>query len=614
MRKKLTMVRLLLVGTALAVFCSELVLAQEPIPTPPGPAPLCQCGKGTFLSPRGSAANCAAEGTSVIIRNSEGSIQFPPLLIPPNLRGVFGNSDGTAQQAEWKFFRLKEGGVNKSFWGWGCEVAGGDLWIWASALDSTTVLAQEPEVATSTTQQSSATACTHIVQAGENLFRISQKYGMTTGELAQLNGISDPSLIHIGQVLQLRCQNSTSVPPQAAVVPTSLPPATVTLVPVVVSTPTSQPTSTPVPTPTSFVLKPTVVPATPIPTVLAIPTVSATALPTPSTSENSNQVQSQNVAMKAMFAVGLSMVILAVLVWLFFWVRTTHSQPITRSAYQPAPVQSQPRRRKQRVSPKPVRPTGKSVLVGHTSSLIKHQKPSPKPKAVRIGDVLGQGGQGIVKKERRGGQTVAVKYTTTERVGLEVDILRAVGDSPYFPAFFSSTTLGTGQVEIVMGFVEGESLAQMIKRRGMIPIPLVTIILKSVAEGLKYLHNKGYVYVDLKPSQIMITPQNRVVIIDPGSGARISEPPVTATPGFSHPKTWTNTPKGSVVASVPTNPDFDTYSLGVLAHGLVTGEWPPVPPKNWKPDLSEARYFRLPRMRSVVERAFSRWGRLEDFI
>lgn len=43
----------------------------------------------------------------------------------------------------------------------------------------------------------------HVVQRGENLFRIALRYGMTTHALAQANGIRNPSLIYVGQTLRV---------------------------------------------------------------------------------------------------------------------------------------------------------------------------------------------------------------------------------------------------------------------------------------------------------------------------------------------------------------------------------------------------------------------------
>src|SRR5438876_7083565 len=44
---------------------------------------------------------------------------------------------------------------------------------------------------------------THIVQQGETLYRIALRYGVTVGALAAYNGLSDPTLIHPGQVLRI---------------------------------------------------------------------------------------------------------------------------------------------------------------------------------------------------------------------------------------------------------------------------------------------------------------------------------------------------------------------------------------------------------------------------
>jgi LysM repeat protein len=44
---------------------------------------------------------------------------------------------------------------------------------------------------------------THVVQRGENLFRIALRYGVSYPVLAQVNGIIDPNRIYVGQVLNL---------------------------------------------------------------------------------------------------------------------------------------------------------------------------------------------------------------------------------------------------------------------------------------------------------------------------------------------------------------------------------------------------------------------------
>jgi LysM repeat protein len=51
--------------------------------------------------------------------------------------------------------------------------------------------------------QPPTTATTHVVQPGENLFRIALRYGLSYQRLAEYNGITDPSSIYVGQVLQI---------------------------------------------------------------------------------------------------------------------------------------------------------------------------------------------------------------------------------------------------------------------------------------------------------------------------------------------------------------------------------------------------------------------------
>ncbi|MCB8986542.1 MAG: LysM peptidoglycan-binding domain-containing protein [Ardenticatenaceae bacterium] len=83
---------------------------------------------------------------------------------------------------------------------------------------------------------------THTVQVGETMFRIATNYGVTVAELAAANGITDPSLLYVGQVLTI-----PGVPPPAA----TIPPADSTG-----GQPTSQPADQPInplpPSPTSL--------------------------------------------------------------------------------------------------------------------------------------------------------------------------------------------------------------------------------------------------------------------------------------------------------------------------------------------------------------------------
>lgn len=64
-------------------------------------------------------------------------------------------------------------------------------------------------VATTTAETGSNGETIHIVQAGENLFRIALRYGTTVEAIAQANGITNPALIRVGQKLVIPASTST---------------------------------------------------------------------------------------------------------------------------------------------------------------------------------------------------------------------------------------------------------------------------------------------------------------------------------------------------------------------------------------------------------------------
>jgi LysM repeat protein len=70
-----------------------------------------------------------------------------------------------------------------------------------------TPIPSEEEAATASAPQ------THIVQAGENLFRIALRYGMTVERLAQVNGITNPARIYVGQKITIPGEGEGETPP-----------------------------------------------------------------------------------------------------------------------------------------------------------------------------------------------------------------------------------------------------------------------------------------------------------------------------------------------------------------------------------------------------------------
>ncbi len=100
-----------------------------------------------------------------------------------------------------------------------------------------TIIAPTPQPTTAPTGET-----VHVVQPGENLFRIALKYGLSTAYLASYNGITNPNLIYVGQRIRIpsgaAAQPPVTVPATATPVPTSAgPTAAATATPAVTQTP-----------------------------------------------------------------------------------------------------------------------------------------------------------------------------------------------------------------------------------------------------------------------------------------------------------------------------------------------------------------------------------------
>ena len=63
------------------------------------------------------------------------------------------------------------------------------------------------------TEPGTSDGTTHVVQPGENLFRISPRYGVTVEEMAAANNITNPALIYVGQTLQVPAGGETTPAP-----------------------------------------------------------------------------------------------------------------------------------------------------------------------------------------------------------------------------------------------------------------------------------------------------------------------------------------------------------------------------------------------------------------
>lgn len=129
-----------------------------------------------------------------------------------------------------------------------------------------------------------------------------------------------------------------------------------------------------------------------------------------------------------------------------------------------------------------------------------------------------------------------------------------------------------GQVFFVMGFVDGESMAQRIKERGTLDPREVVRELRDVANALGYAHAHGVIHRDVKAENILIErATGRALVTDFGIARLAEATPLTST-GQVLGTVYYLSPEQ--VSGDPVDARADIYSLGVVGYYLLAGRFP----------------------------------------
>jgi non-specific serine/threonine protein kinase len=221
----------------------------------------------------------------------------------------------------------------------------------------------------------------------------------------------------------------------------------------------------------------------------------------------------------------------------------------------------------------------------------------------RLEDVLGVGGFGIVYKGRGiyFGELVAIKEyfpssiaerdaeSTVVPIGSDVEEVHALGLKKFVEEAKLLWNLSTptrhpnivsvrslfevhGTAYMVMDFEDGVSLSKLLKEGRRFNERSLWNIIRPVAEGLDRAHRVGVLHRDIKPPNILITDDNRPVLIDFGS-ARFEAAEATSTSVTFHTPPYAAVEQ--YVKTYPQGPWTDIYALSVVLYECVTGEKPP---------------------------------------
>lgn len=125
---------------------------------------------------------------------------------------------------------------------------------------------------------------------------------------------------------------------------------------------------------------------------------------------------------------------------------------------------------------------------------------------------------------------------------------------------------------IAMELLEGSDLSALIREAPTgIPMEKADALIRGMADGLAYAHSRGFVHCDLKPSNVFVTTEGVVKLLDLGI-SRAAPGHTTSSDGFCGYTPSYASP--DIVADRAPVPADDVYALGVVAYEIVTGRHP----------------------------------------
>ena len=197
-----------------------------------------------------------------------------------------------------------------------------------------------------------------------------------------------------------------------------------------------------------------------------------------------------------------------------------------------------------------------------------------------ITQLLGEGGMSYVYKaiDKQLQRTVAIKTLKPNYVEQEKFVERfkreaqtaanlnhpnivqifdwGIGDEPFF----------------VMEYIEGNTLTSIIANKRTISMNDILFIGAQVSSGLQAAHSKGLVHRDIKPGNIMITPQGKVKVTDFGIvSLQNEESDITKTGSILGTASYISPEQAQ---GKPVSKESDLYSLGTVLYELITGRPP----------------------------------------
>ncbi len=198
----------------------------------------------------------------------------------------------------------------------------------------------------------------------------------------------------------------------------------------------------------------------------------------------------------------------------------------------------------------------------------------------RLIEKLGEGGMGVVYKavDVMLDRVVAIKLISAELADNQ-ELLERFKSEAKVQATLSHPNVATlysylvweGRAVMVMEFIEGETLQQMIARRGPVPSEIAVPLFKQALLGVGAAHRRGIVHRDIKPANIMVDGDSHIKVMDFGIAKVLGVDGRTRT-NLRMGTAWYMAPEQVLNRKVDARTDI--YALGVTLYEILSGQVP----------------------------------------
>jgi len=243
----------------------------------------------------------------------------------------------------------------------------------------------------------------------------------------------------------------------------------------------------------------------------------------------------------------------------------------------------------------------------------------------KLGDILGAGGTGTVYKaeDLLMGMPVAIKVlsSTLAEDATAIELLKEEAriamqlSHRHIVRLHNLEKVG-GKYFLVMEYVEGRNLREIMSIYGKLPLETVMQIAEVSADALSYAHRHGVIHKDLKPDNMLLTEDGVLKIIDFGIAGfkhmQKKDTPIMGTPLYMSPEQ---------IMGKPLSEKTDIYSLGIILCELITGR----PPFDKPVDTTQQKMSQKPHItgmpqqvaavlkKAIADNENERWESVEIF-